>query len=86
MITYHRKNMKAFQLSKADEYYLKQRNEIATLLSLLKERYHLVTNHARNVEDYLAGIISLCAYQIGHQNKPTIQIMKSLAQTGFRLN
>ena len=35
LITYHRKNMKSIQLSKADEHHLKQRNKIETLFSLL---------------------------------------------------
>lgn len=80
LITYHRKNMQAVQLSKEDEYYLKQRNKIETLFSLLKGKYNLVTSNARSVESYLAGIYaSLCAYQLTHRNKPTIQFMESLA-------
>ncbi|MDM1019802.1 IS982 family transposase [Acinetobacter sp. VNK23] len=77
LITYHRKNMKCIQLSKADEYHLKQRNKIETLFSLLKGAYNLVTTRARSVAGYLAGIYaSLCAYQICHQNKPMIRIME----------
>lgn len=33
LITYHRKNMQAVGLSKADEYNLKQRNKIETLFN-----------------------------------------------------
>ncbi|WP_166172222.1 IS982 family transposase [Acinetobacter sp. SA01] len=77
LITYHRKNMKSVQLSTSDEYHLKQRNKIETLFSLLKGKYHLVTSKARSIEGYLAGIYaSLCAYQLCHQNKPTIQVME----------
>ena len=80
LITYHRKNMQAVQLSKEDEYYLKQRNKIETLFSLLKGKYNLVTSNARSVEGYLAGIYaSLCAYQLCHQNKPIIRVVESLA-------
>lgn len=77
LITYHRKNMKSVQLSTADEYHLKQRNKIETLFSLLKGKYHLVTSKARSIEGYLAGIYaSLCAYQLCHQNKPTIRVIE----------
>ena len=77
LITYHRKNMKSVQLSTVDEYHLKQRNKIETLFSLLKGKYHLVTSKARSIEEYLAGIYaSLCAYQLCHQNKPTIRVME----------
>ena len=80
LITYHRKNMQAVQFSKEDEYYLKQRNKIETLFSLLKGKYNLVTSNARSVEGYLAGIYaSLCAYQLCHQNKPIIRVVESLA-------
>lgn len=65
--------MKAIQLSKADEYHLKQRNKIETLFNLLKGTYNLVTTRARSVAGYLAGI---CAYQICYQNKPMIRIME----------
>lgn len=77
LTTYHRKNMQAVNLSKADEYHLKQRNKIETLFSLLKGKYNLVTSKARSIEGYLAGIdASLCAYQLCHQNKPTIRVME----------
>ena len=77
LITYHWKNIKSIQLSKADEHHLKQRNKIETLFSLLKGTYNLVTTRARSVAGYLAGIYSsLCAYQICHQNKPMIRIME----------
>ena len=80
LITYHRKNMQAVNLSKADTYNLRQRNQIETLFSLLKGKYNLVTSKARSIEGYLAGIYaSLCAYQIYHENKPTIQIHEALA-------
>ena len=69
--------MESVQLSTSDEYYLKQRNKIETLFSLLIGKYHWVTSKARNREGYLAGIYtSLCAYQVCHQNKPTIQVRK----------
>lgn len=77
IVAYHRKNMKSIQLSTVDEYHLKQRNKIETLFSLLKGKYHLVTSKARSIEGYLAGIYaSLCAYQLCHQNKPTIRVME----------
>lgn len=77
LIKYNRKNMKSVQLSTVDEYHLKQRNKIETLFSLLKGKYHLVTSKARSIEGYLAGIYaSLCAYQLCHQNKPTIRVME----------
>lgn len=80
LITYHRKNMQSIELSPIDEYHLKQRNKIETLFSLLKGKYHLVTSKARSITGYLAGIYSsLCAYQLTHKNKPTIQIMTSVA-------
>ena len=80
LITYHRKNMQAIKLSASDEYHLRQRNKIETLFSLLKGQYNLVTSKARSVRGFLSGIYaSLCAYQLAHQNKPTIHIMESLA-------
>ena len=80
LITYHRKNMQAVKLTKADAYNLRQRNKIETLFSLLKGKYNLVTSKARKIEGYLAGIYAtLCAYQLCHQNKPTIQIHEALA-------
>ena len=80
LITYHRKNMQATQLCASDEYHLRQRNKIETLFSLLKGQYNLVTSKARSIHGFLSGIYaSLCAYQLIHSNKPTIQIMKSLA-------
>ena len=36
LMTYHRKNMQTIELSKADNYHLKQCNKIETLFSLLK--------------------------------------------------
>lgn len=72
--------MQLVQLSKADEYNLRQRNKIETLFSLLKGCYQLVTSKPRSILGYLAGIYaSLCAYQLCHQNKPMIQVMKALA-------
>ena len=80
LITYHRKNMQTVSLSKTDEYHLRQRNKIETLFSLLKGQYNLVTSKARSIHGFLSGIYaSLCAYQLTHRNKPTIQIMESLA-------
>lgn len=80
LIIYHRKNIQSVQLSKEDEYHLKQRNKIETLFSLLKGTYNLVTSKARSVIGYFAGIYaSLCAYQLCHQNKPTIQVSEPLA-------
>lgn len=67
--------MQGIQLSKEDEYHLRQRNKIETLFSLLKGTYNLVTSKARSVIGYFAGIYaSLCAYQLCHPNKPTIQV------------
>lgn len=80
LIIYYRKNMQSFDLSKADEYYLKQRNKIETLFSLLRGRYNLVTSKARSVAGYLAGIYaSLRIYQLCHQNKPMFRIMETSA-------
>ncbi|MBD0532673.1 IS982 family transposase, partial [Acinetobacter baumannii] len=80
LITYHRKNMQAIQLCASDEYHLRQRNKIETLFSLLKGQYNLVTSKARSLHGFLSGIYaSLCAYQLTHQNKPTIQIKESSA-------
>ncbi len=80
LITYHRKNMRAIQLCASDEYHLRQRNKIETLFSLLKGQYNLVTSQARSLHGFLSGIYaSLCAYQLTHQNKPTIQIKESSA-------
>lgn len=80
LVTYHRKNMQSIQSSKADEHHLKQRNKIETLFSLLKGTYNLVTTRARSIAGYLAGIYaSLCAYQLYHQNKPTIRVIELLA-------
>lgn len=63
--------MQCVQLSKADEYHLRQRNKIETLFSLLKGLYNLVTSKLRSINGFLSGIYaSLCAYQIIHQNKP----------------
>ncbi|WP_288396870.1 IS982 family transposase [uncultured Acinetobacter sp.] len=59
----------------SDEYHLRQRNKIETLFSLLKGQYNLVTSKARSLHGFLSGIYaSLCAYQLTHGNKPTIQI------------
>lgn len=78
--TYHRKNMQAIQLCASDEYHLRQRNKIETLFSLLKGQYNLVTSKARSLHGFLSGIYaSLCAYQLTHRNKPTIQIKESSA-------
>lgn len=67
--------MQAVKLSKADTCNLRQHNKIKTLLSFLKRKYNLVTRKARNIEGYLAGIYTtLCAYQLCHENKPTIRI------------
>ena len=80
LITYHRKNMRTVQLCAQDEYHLKQRNKIETLFSLLKGQYNLVTSKARSIRGFLSGIYaSLCAYQLTHRNKPTIQIMEAVA-------
>ena len=80
LITYHRKNMQSVQLCASDAYHLKQRNKIETLFSLLKGQYNLVTSKARSMAGFLSGIYaSLYAYQLTQQNKPKIQIIKSLA-------
>ncbi|PJO74191.1 IS982 family transposase, partial [Acinetobacter pseudolwoffii] len=48
--------------------------------SLLKGQYNLVTSKARSLHGFLSGIYaSLCAYQLTHRNKPTIQIKESSA-------
>lgn len=41
LMTYHHKNTRIVQLSKEDEYHLRQRNKIETLFSLLKDTYNL---------------------------------------------
>lgn len=80
LITYHRKNMQAIQFCSSVKYHLRQRNKIEMLFSLLKRQYNLVTSKARSIHGFLSGIYaSLCAYQITHRNKPTIQVMESLA-------
>ena len=80
LITYHRKNMQAVKLSKADAYNLRQRNKIETLFSLLKGKYNLVTSKASSIEGCLAGIYAtLCAYQLCHENKLTTQVSEALA-------
>lgn len=72
--------MQAIQFCASDEYHLRQRNKIETLFSLLKGQYNLVTSKARSLHGFLSGIYaSLCAYQLTHQNKPTIQIKESSA-------
>ncbi len=69
--------MEPVQLCTSDEYHLKQRNKIETLFSLLKGQYNLVTSKARSLDGFLSGIYaSLCAYQLIHQNKPTIQVIE----------
>ena len=80
LITYHRKNMPALGLPFTDEYYLRQRNKIETLFSLLKGKYKLVSSLHRCVAGFLAGIYAtLVAYQLFHQNKPKIHIIEELA-------
>ena len=80
LMTYHRKNMQSIKLSKANNYHLKQRNKIETLLNLLKATYNLVTSKARSITGYFTGIYaSLCAYQLCHQNKPMIRLMETSA-------
>ncbi len=77
LATYHRKNMEPIQLCTSDEYHLKQRNKIEILFSFLKGQYNLVTSKARSLHGFLSGIYeSLCAYQLIHQNKPTIQVIE----------
>ena len=72
--------MQAINLSKADEYHLKQRNNIETLFSLLKGKYNLVTSKVCSISGYLSETHALlCAYQLCHQNKPTIQVSEALA-------
>lgn len=80
LVTYYHTNMETIQLSKIDQQYLKQRSKMETLFSLLKGKYNLVTSIARSIQGYLFGIYaSLCAYQICHINKPTIQMMHTSA-------
>ena len=52
LITYHRKNMQAVKLSKADAYNLRQRNKIEILFSLLRGKYNLQTSKARRTEGF----------------------------------
>ncbi|MEX0570689.1 transposase, partial [Acinetobacter baumannii] len=44
LITYPRKNMRVTLLPFSDEFHLRQRKRIETLIGLLKEKYHLVTS------------------------------------------
>ncbi|MEX0570635.1 transposase, partial [Acinetobacter baumannii] len=44
LITYQRKNMRVTLLPFSDEFHLRQRKRIETLIGLLKEKYHLVTS------------------------------------------
>ena len=72
--------MQSVQLCTLDAYHLKQRNKIEMLFSLLKGQYNLVTRRARSISGFLSDIYaSLCVYQLIQQNKPTIQIVQSLA-------
>ena len=60
--------MESVELSRSNEYHLKQRNKIETLFSLLKGKYNLLTSKVRSIQGYLAGIYaSLCAYPLGHR-------------------
>lgn len=80
LVTYYHTNMETIHLSKIDQQYLKQRSKIETLFGLLKGKYSLVTSTARSIQGYLSGIYaSLCAHQICHINKPTIQMMHTSA-------
>ena len=48
----------------SDEFHLRQRKRIETLIGLLKEKYHLVTSKHRSIAGFLASVFSsLCAYQ-----------------------
>ena len=80
LITYPRKNMRVTLLPFSDEFHLRQRKRIETLIGLLKEKYHLVTSKHRSIAGFLAGVFSsLCAYQLCQKNKPKIHVIKSLA-------
>ena len=80
LITYSRKNMQKMPLPFSDEFHLRQRKRIETLIGLLKDKYQLVTSKQRSFSGFLAGIFSsLCAYQILQKNKPKIYVVKSLA-------
>ncbi|WHP06129.1 IS982 family transposase [Acinetobacter corruptisaponis] len=80
LITYPRKNMKVMLLPFSDEFHLRQRKRIETLIGLLKEKYHLVTGKHRSIAGFLSGVFSsLCAYQLCQKNKPQIHVVNSLA-------
>ena len=80
LITYPRKNMRVSLLPFSDEYHLRQRKKIETLIGLLKEKYHLVSSKHRTISGFLAGIFSsLCAYQLCQKNKPKIHVVRNLA-------
>ncbi|KXZ69128.1 hypothetical protein AVENLUH13518_02664 [Acinetobacter venetianus] len=69
--------MQAVQLCASDKYHLRQRNKIEALFSVLKGQYNLVTSKTHSTHGFLSGIYaSLCAYQLIHRNKPTIQVME----------
>ncbi len=80
LITYHRKNMQAIQLSESDQYHLKQRNKIETLFSLLERSIQLVTSKTPEVWQAFRWIAHLYV----HINSPIkisqkFKLWKSLA-------
>ena len=54
LITYPRKNMRVTLLPFSDEFHLRQRKRIETLIGLLKEKYHLVTSKHCSIAGFLA--------------------------------
>ena len=59
--------MRPVELSSEDEFMLRQRNQIETIFSLLKQQYNLISTRHRSILGYFAGIYaSLCADQICH--------------------
>lgn len=72
--------MQVSQLPFPDEYHLRQRKIIETLIGLPKEKYHLVSSNHRSISGFLAGVFSsLCAYQLCQKNKPKIHVVRNLA-------
>lgn len=72
--------MQVSQLPFSDEYHLRQRKRIETLIGLSKDKYHLVSSKHRSISGFLAGVFSsLSAYQLCQENKPKIHVVRNLA-------
>ena len=70
--------MQVSQLPFPDEYHLRQRKIIETLIGLPKEKYHLVSSKHRSISGFLAGVFSsLCAYQLCHEHAKHAKFMNN---------